>query len=381
MAELLRPFTAEAELSREALTQLRLYLDLLLRWNARVNLTAVRDAEEIVQRHFGESLFAARVLNLRNRETTTLADVGSGAGFPGIPIKVWAPHIGLTLIESQNKKATFLREVLRTLKLENAQVFCGRAEQWGQTADRVTLRGWLVRPVVRNENVVIVLHGLGDNRLGMTGYAQLLLAHGYTVLLPDARAHGASGGTLATYGLLEREDIHRWVDFLRAAEKPQCIYGMAESMGAAQLLQSLQAGTQLCAVVAESSFSTFREIAYDRMGQPFGAGPWVGRILLRPLVEIAFLRARWKYGLAMWQISPAAAAAGSRIPILLIHGQIDSNIPVRHSRAIHAASPRTVLWEVQGADHCGALAVAPAEFENRVLGWFRSGTASSTEVH
>ncbi len=140
IAELLRPFTGNAELPAEMLEQFRLYLDLLLRWNARVNLTAVRDPEQIVTRHFGESLFAARMLDALAAAPITLADVGSGAGFPGIPIKLCAPHIELTLIESHNKKATFLREALRTLKLDRAQVFCGRAEQWGQTADLVTLR-------------------------------------------------------------------------------------------------------------------------------------------------------------------------------------------------------------------------------------------------
>ncbi len=140
ITELLRPFTGDAELSANMLEQFRLYLDLLLRWNARVNLTAVRDPEQIVTRHFGESLFAARMLDPQAAGPITLADVGSGAGFPGIPIKLWALHLELTLIESQNKKATFLREALRALKLDRAQVFCGRAEQWGQTADLVTLR-------------------------------------------------------------------------------------------------------------------------------------------------------------------------------------------------------------------------------------------------
>jgi 16S rRNA (guanine527-N7)-methyltransferase len=140
IAELLRPFTGDAEPPSGMLDQFRLYLDLLLRWNARVNLTAVRDPEQIVTRHFGESLFAARMLDPQAAGPSTLADVGCGAGFPGIPIKLWAPQIELTLIESQNKKATFLREALRTLKLNHAQVFCGRAEQWGQTADLVTLR-------------------------------------------------------------------------------------------------------------------------------------------------------------------------------------------------------------------------------------------------
>jgi 16S rRNA (guanine527-N7)-methyltransferase len=121
------------------LEQLRLYLDLLLKWNARVNLTAVRDPEQIVMRHFGESLFAARQL-FDPASAITTADVGSGAGFPGVPMKLWAPHIRLTLIESQNKKATFLRELIRALELQPTEVFCGRAQQWGKTADVVTMR-------------------------------------------------------------------------------------------------------------------------------------------------------------------------------------------------------------------------------------------------
>ncbi|HKD84908.1 MAG TPA: 16S rRNA (guanine(527)-N(7))-methyltransferase RsmG [Terriglobales bacterium] len=141
MAELLQSFSGNHGLPENVLEQLGLYLELLLRWNARTNLTAIRDPEQIVTRHFGESLLAARLLFPQPQSSDlTAADVGSGAGFPGIPIKLWAPKAMVTLLESQNKKATFLREVLRALKLERAEVFCGRAESWGQTADLVTLR-------------------------------------------------------------------------------------------------------------------------------------------------------------------------------------------------------------------------------------------------
>src|ERR1700739_858029 len=173
--------------------------------------------------------------------------------------------------------------------------------------DAAILRGWLVRPAQPNGDAVLLLHGLGDNRLGMTGYAQLLLAHGFTVLLPDARAHGLSGGIIATYGLIERRDIRQWADLLRTEVRGPCVYGMGESMGAAQLLQSLQASTSFWALMAESVFAHFREIAYDRMGQPFHLGPWVGRTVLKRLVGISFLRARWKYGLDMEPGSPEAA--------------------------------------------------------------------------
>ena len=160
IAELLQPFLAlsilpepchseqsgeSAVLSPTQLQNISTYIDLLLRWNPRINLTAIRQPEEIVTRHFGESLFAARHLFPQCRperpRSCTAIDVGSGAGFPGIPIKIWAPEIDLTLIESNQKKATFLREVTRTITLTNVNVFPGRAEDYpSPPADLVTLR-------------------------------------------------------------------------------------------------------------------------------------------------------------------------------------------------------------------------------------------------
>jgi pimeloyl-ACP methyl ester carboxylesterase len=238
------------------------------------------------------------------------------------------------------------------------------------TTDFITLNAWMIHPRSSNGDAVILLHGLGDNRIGMTGYAQLLLAHGFTVLLPDARGHGASGGELATYGLLERNDIHQWFDFLVVQSHPRCIFGLGESMGAAELLQSLSVESRFCAVVAESSFSSFRQIAYDRMGQPFHLGPWFGRTLLRPVVEFAFLYVRFKHGLDMRQVAPEDSLATTEVPVLLIHGQIDSNIPLRHAHRIQSRNRKVVLWEVANTGHCGAISKAPQEFQHRVFVWF-----------
>ena len=183
IAELLRPFLINPchseqggrpgeepapVLSPTDLRHISTYIDLLLRWNSRINLTAIRDPEEIVSRHFGESLFAAQHLfpkiypvsssvlpvssvaddvafarnpsNDSSQPPPRVADLGSGAGFPGIPIKLWAPHIDLTLIESNQKKAAFLREVARTLTLTNVNIQNARAEDVTQTFDLVTLR-------------------------------------------------------------------------------------------------------------------------------------------------------------------------------------------------------------------------------------------------
>ena len=121
IASLLAPYLAPPP---EILPQLSLYLDLLLKWNARTNLTAIRDPEEIVRRHFGESLFAAQHIG----PCDTLLDLGSGAGFPGLPIALLHPEIRVTLAESQNKKSTFLREAARTLALQNIEIWPARVE-------------------------------------------------------------------------------------------------------------------------------------------------------------------------------------------------------------------------------------------------------------
>lgn len=247
-------------------------------------------------------------------------------------------------------------------QVENAEI---------NAADETPLRAWQIRASNWNGDAVILLHGLGDNRLGMQGYAEFLLRHGYTVLMPDARAHGESGGPLMTYGLLERDDVRRWFEWVKKTDRPRCIFGFAESMGAAQLLQALETEPNFCAVATESSFASFREIAYDRMGQQFHAGPWVGRTLLRPLVEFALAYVRLKYHLDLTRVSPEEAVARTQVPVLLIHGVADSNIPIRHARLIKSTNSAVELWEVAGADHCGAISVAPAELESRLVAWFQ----------
>lgn len=184
IAELLEPFLDPRhgpELSSDDLNRISMYIDILRRWNARTNLTAIRNEEEIVTRHFGESLFAARHLfpnrsaeAVGNGSQLRVADLGSGAGFPGIPIKLWAPYLSVTLIESNLKKATFLREVVRALTLMDIDIKNARAESLGQDSfNTVTLRA-----VERFAEVLPVATGLvrPSGRLG------LLIASGQTAV-------------------------------------------------------------------------------------------------------------------------------------------------------------------------------------------------------
>jgi 16S rRNA (guanine527-N7)-methyltransferase len=110
----------------EQVKQIQQYIDILLRWNDKINLTAIRDPLEILYRHICESAFGTSVVSV---EKCRLADVGSGGGFPGIPMKIVKPDIDLFLVESNMKKATFLTEVVRELGLTGVRVLVSRYEE------------------------------------------------------------------------------------------------------------------------------------------------------------------------------------------------------------------------------------------------------------
>jgi 16S rRNA (guanine527-N7)-methyltransferase len=136
----------QAEFSRAGLAampppayeQFQQYLELLLRWNQHLNLTAIREPLQVIQRHFVESAFVAQHLP---DGISSLLDYGSGAGFPGIPIAICCPAIRVTLAEAQGKKASFLQEALRVLAL-TGEVYSGRVEAMpeGNLFDAVSMR-------------------------------------------------------------------------------------------------------------------------------------------------------------------------------------------------------------------------------------------------
>jgi len=160
-----------------------------------------------------------------------LGTVFGGIGLGKIALHPASPTISQS--EESNAEATAQRNSVefRDVELE--------------TQDGVSLRAWFMRPQEANGNAVILLHGVSDNRIGMYGYGRWLLQNHYSVLLPDARHHGNSGG-LTTYGIKEADDIHQWVDWIETNEHPHCVYGLGESMGAAELLQSLTRESRFC---------------------------------------------------------------------------------------------------------------------------------------
>ena len=239
--------------------------------------------------------------------------------------------------------------------------------------DGVALRAWLFRADRPKGDAVLILHGIADSRGSQLGLAEMFLEHGYTVLVPDSRAHGESGGDLATYGLLEADDVHRWVSWLTEEEHPLRIFGLGESLGGAVLIQSLAVEPRFDAIVADSAYSSFESIAQDRVAVRLPLPPRAGRLFALPPIWAGFLYARLRYGLDFRKASPESAIARSSTPVLLIHGLYDRLTPPEHSRILAAANRRdSTLWLVPGAGHTGAYGAAPAEFENRVLSFYQN---------
>jgi len=115
--------------TNEQVLQIQQYISILLHWNEKVNLTAIRDPLEILYRHFCESMYASVAVPVENGR---LADVGSGGGFPGLPLKIIRPDLRVFLVESSIKKVTFLAEVTRELGLKDVQVLARRYEELGE---------------------------------------------------------------------------------------------------------------------------------------------------------------------------------------------------------------------------------------------------------
>jgi len=278
--------------------------------------------------------------------------------------------------------------------------------------DGALLRGWKVRPRNPNGNWVLLFHGVADNRVGVTGQSEFLLRAGYSVVMMDARAHGASGGPIATYGWLERNDTHAIIDALVRSEAdrhareqirsgkwkvlvedeakpvdaphfpvprpgtPAHIFALGESMGAGIALQSAAADPRIEAVVAEASFANLREAAYDYAG--LRKYPWLGKTIFAPGTWTLLYRDEKLAGFPAAEVSPQKAVAARAFPVLLICDEKDEALPCRHSEMIYAAArgPKQ-LWVVPRAFHTAAYGFAPEEFRRRVLTFFATYSPSS----
>src|SRR5882724_8290423 len=313
-------------------------------------------------------------------------------------------------------------ELVREADTYFAPIAAQREDFVVKAPDGVTLRGWRVRPPHPNGSWVLLFHGVADNREGVITQAELLLKAGYSVVMMDARAHGSSDGPIATYGWLERNDTKSIIDALLASEPvgaglahsaavPSAspspnpsrqtdrtsagnaadsgsftspasstsstsfhLFALGESMGAGIALQSAAADPRIEAVVAEASFASMREAAYDYAG--LRKYPLLRKTLLSPFSWTLLYRGEKLAGFPVAEVSPVKAVAVRTFPVLLICDEKDEALPCRHSEMIYAAArgPKQ-LWVVPGAFHTAAYGFFPEEFRRRVLSFFAENSS------
>jgi len=235
--------------------------------------------------------------------------------------------------------------------------------------DQVTLVAWWLHPAEPYRNCVLVLHGIKDSRRSSVAFAPMFLEANYAVLAPDSRAHGESGGSMLTYGLLEKYDVIDWAHWMRS-QGCQKIYGLGESLGASILIQAAAVENAFSAIVAECPYADLREIAEYRMREIIPAPSFLAVPAAKFVVFSGMVYANLAYHLDFREVSPRASIARTETPIMLIHGLKDSRTPPLHSQELADAKPGNPLWLVPNAGHISASVVEPVEFRKRVLGWF-----------
>jgi len=241
--------------------------------------------------------------------------------------------------------------------------------------DGIQLRGWKVRPETPSGAWVLLFHGVADNRVGMTPFAELFLRAGYGVVMMDSRAHGESDGAIATYGWLERHDTQAIVDALVASEHPARLFALGESMGAGIALQSAGVEPRIQAVVAEAPFSTLREASYDYAGLRWS--PLLGKTLFAPFSWTLVARGERIAGFPANGVSAIQAVEARPFPVFLICDEKDEALPCRHAAAIYrAATGPKQFWMVPGAFHTAGISYEPEEFRRRVLEFFDANSSA-----
>lgn len=207
----------------------------------------------------------------------------------------------------------------------------------------VALRGWTCRTTAtERRGTIVYLHGVADNRASSRGAIDRFVPRGFDVIAFDSRAHGDSEGNACTYGYWERRDLARVVDTLPSG--PVILFGT--SLGAAVALQHAATDPRVSAIVAAETFSDLRTVATERAPFFFSSSAIAGAF------EIAEERARF----VVDEVSPVAAARGIKVPVLLIHGEDDTETPPDHSRRVHDALPGSKrLVIVPGVGHNRSL--------------------------
>ena len=230
--------------------------------------------------------------------------------------------------------------------------------------DGVALSGWFV-PCAGSKRGVVLLHGNGSTRAQMSARARLLRAHGWAVLLYDARGHGRSGGELVSVGLLEARDLRGAIDFLKSCGISE-IGCLGASQGGATIALAAPLPAEVRWVVLESVYPDIATALDRRFRRSLHMPGWLAGAFLLPVAE-------WRLGVKTADIAPLRGVAQLTCPVLVIGGERDEHTTAADTRALFAAArePKS-LWLVPGAAHVDLYGAAGGEYERRLLAFIES---------
>ena len=230
------------------------------------------------------------------------------------------------------------------------------------TYDKINIKGWLLRSE-KAKGTVIVGHGYPFDK-GNILPAALFLYPNYNLLYYDHRYFGGSSGKITTVGIREVEDVKAAVEFIRkefGRKEKIALYGF--SLSASAMLMS---NLNVKAIIADSPYASL-EMMVQQVYRIFGP-------LKYPFVKFINFLVKLFFGVNIKDVSPALAVRNSKIPILLIHGDKDSQIPVENSYAIKEANPNITLWIVKDSDHGQAFSMP--EYKRRVKDFLQKNMKS-----
>lgn len=259
-------------------------------------------------------------------------------------------------------KGALLKEANRWLDRRENEIHMIRS------FDGLLLQGEFFAADETTRDTVILFHGYRNNhRREYAVMAKFLLEAGYNVLMVDERAHGASEGNYVGFGILDREDVYRWVHYVnRRFHGNGNIFLHGISMGGASVLMasSLNLPSSVKGIVADCAYTSPKEEFIHVMRT---RGKYYSRVLL----GTANLICKWSAGYSFDDYSSVKAVAQTKVPILIIHGTQDDFVPVRMAKEIYRACiSRKELYLVEGAGHAESYYLEKGEYEKRMLSFF-----------
>lgn len=234
-----------------------------------------------------------------------------------------------------------------------------------ESRDGLRLRGWLLPGQQPVQRVIILVHGYTAAASWMLHLALPFLRRGWTVLLVDQRAHGASEGRYASYGYHEKHDLHLWVNWVIQQYGEQVIIGLlGQSMGGGTVLEYAALNRQVSFIVADCAYSDLRQLIAYQIGT-------LHHLPVRPLLQLLDRQLRRRVGFALRDVSPLSTIRQhADLPVMFIHGEDDTFVPTKMSVDMFQEKPgKKKLLIVPGAGHARAHITDAARYEQELFGF------------